>query len=166
MTAAFIVVNIKQQESRFRKTCLLMFNVKRCPNTIPHLHVLMIYGKQTLTFIVLKFDVLHYKSGCMIIRSWDPEFEPQCHQGVNCDGQCWGFCRFSRGSSVSPISSHQHSPLSIAQLHVRGIFFKGLIGREITTTVRIRRSFMQMCCALSLSMSVNRNTSHLSVLGA
>ena len=33
---------------------------------------------------------------------------------------------------------------------MRAIFFQGLIGREIRTTVRIRWSFAQMCCAMSL----------------
>ena len=34
---------------------------------------------------------------------------------------------------------------------IRGIFFfQGPIGREIKTTVRIRWSFAQMCCAMSL----------------
>ena len=35
--------------------------------------------------------------------------------------------------------------------HIRGLFcFQGPIAREIKTTVRIRRSFVQMCCAMSL----------------
>ena len=36
-------------------------------------------------------------------------------------------------------------------LYVRGLFFQGLIGREIRTTVRIRWSFAQMCRAISLA---------------
>ena len=35
-------------------------------------------------------------------------------------------------------------------VNVRGLFFQGPIGRKIRTTVRIRWSFVQMCCAKSL----------------
>ena len=40
-------------------------------------------------------------------------------QEDNSAGQCWDFLGFTQGSSFSPISSDQHSPLLIHILHVR-----------------------------------------------